>query len=69
MNLLEIEWNQSEPSWTGPFSNEDIDGWLTISDPEIKSLRLTAENKMISKELNSFFITFDDWKRSFDIFV
>ena len=69
VNLLEIEWNQSEPSWTGPFSNEDIDGWLTISDPEIKSLRLTAENKMVSKDLNSIFITFDDWKRSFDIFV
>ena len=25
VNLLEIQWNQSEPSLTGPFSNQDID--------------------------------------------
>ena len=69
VNLLEIQWNQSEPSWTGPFSNYDIDGWMTIIDPEIRSQRLTTESKMISKDFDSIFITFEDWKRSFDIFV
>jgi len=69
VNLLEIQWNQSEPSLTGPFSNQDIDGWLTITDPEIRSLRLTAENKMISNHFDTIFITFEDWKKSFDIFV
>ena len=58
-----------EIDWTGRFSNNDIESWSFIQDPDVRSLRLSPEDAMNAKDFDSFFMTFEDWQQSFDIFV
>ena len=57
------------PDWVGRFSNKDIESWSMVIDPQIRSLRLSSDNEIISTDFDSYFMTFEDWQKSFSVFV